>query len=123
VDLFRLAGDVLWIIALSIMAASSRAAWMRIDPTTTVPMNFKADGAPGVRISRAYALCAYPVLAFVVGMVLVAYNRNVPASGDAAVILFGVRSLAASLFAIAHLRWLKAAMDALAAEGRLKDPQ
>ena len=121
--IFSLAGDVLWIIALSIMASSSRAAWMRIDPTTAVPINFTQDGKPGLRVSRALALSAIPVLAFVVGVVLVVFNRN--ASGDAnqALILFGIRSLAAALFAIAHLRWLKAALEALEAEGSLKAPQ
>ena len=51
--------------------------------------------------------------------VVLAYSGGL----DTSIILFGVRSLAAALFAIAHLRWLKAALDQLQAEGRLKDPQ
>ena len=120
---FSLAGDVLWIIALSIMASSSRAAWMRIDKDVAVPMSFTQDGKPGIRVSRGLALSAIPVLGFVVGVVLVVFNRNVAGDPSQAIILFGVRSLAAALFAIAHLRWLKAALDQLEAEGRLKDPQ
>ena len=120
---FSLAGDVLWIIALSIMASASRSAWMRIDKDVAVPMSFTQDGKPGIRVSRALALSAIPVLGFVVGIVLVAYNRNAAGDPSQAMILFGGRSLAAALFAIAHLRWLKAAMDQLELEGRLKDPQ
>ena len=118
-----LAGDVLWIVALSIMASSSRAAWVRMNSDTLVPMSFKADGSPGVRVGRAFALSAIPVVAFIVGVLLVVFNRNAAAPGDQAIMLFLVRSLFAALFAIAHLRWLKAAMEALDAEGRLKPPQ
>ena len=121
--IYSLAGDVLWIIALSIMASASRAAWVRIDPTTAVPINFTQDGKPGLRVSRGVALSAIPVLGFVVGVVLVVFNRNATGDPNQALILFGIRSLAAALFAIAHLRWLKAALEALEAEGRLKTPQ
>ena len=37
-----------------------------------------------------------------------------------ALILFGVRALAAGLFPLAHLRWLKAALDVLRQEGSLR---
>jgi chromate transport protein ChrA len=72
-------------------------------------------------VSRALALLAFPVAAFVLGIVLVAFNRNAAASPDQALILFGVRATAAALMALAHLRWLKAALAALDAEGALKD--
>jgi hypothetical protein len=120
---FSLAGDVLWIIALSIMASASRSAWMRIDPDVAVPMSFTQDGRPGIRVSRGLALSAIPVLGFVVGIVLVVFNRNIAGDPSQAMILFGVRSLAAALFAIAHLRWLKAALEQLETEGRLRDPR
>ena len=41
-------------------------------------------------------------------------------AGDAALILFGVRATLAALFPLAHLRWLKAALAQLEAEGALK---
>jgi hypothetical protein len=116
-----IAGDVAWILALSIMASTTRAAWGRIDPKTTVPMSFTQDGRPGIRVSRALGLLAFPVAAFVLGIVLVAFNRNAAANPDQALILFGVRATAAALVALAHLRWLKAALAALEAEGALKD--
>ncbi|HEX5377805.1 MAG TPA: hypothetical protein VFW47_04495, partial [Phenylobacterium sp.] len=112
-----------WILALSIMASTARSAWMRMTPQTRVPMSFTQDGRPGVRLKRNAALLALPVAAFVVGMVLVIFNRNAQGSADQAVIAFGVRATAAALFALAHLRWLKAALAALDAEGALKDPQ
>jgi hypothetical protein len=116
-----LAGDVAWILALSIMASTSRAAWGRIDPKTTVPMSFTQDGRPGLRLKRNIALLALPSAAFVVGILLVVFNRNTASNPDQALILFGVRATAAALVALAHLRWLKAALAALEAEGALKD--
>jgi hypothetical protein len=116
-----IAGDVAWILALSIMASTAKAAWGRMGPDTLVPMSFTQDGRPGIRLKRNIALLALPVAAFVLGIVLVAFNRNAMASPDQALILFGVRATAAALVALAHLRWLKAAMAALEAEGALKD--
>jgi hypothetical protein len=118
-----IAGDVFWILALSIMASTSRAAWGRMTKDTLVPMTFTQDGRPGVRLKRNIALLALPVAAFIVGLLLVAFNRNLPAGGNQGLILFGVRATAAALLALAHLRWLKAALDALDAEGALKDLQ
>lgn len=119
----NIAGDVCWILALSIMASTSRAAWGRMTADTRVPMTFTQDGRPGVRLKRNIALLALPVAAFIVGLLLVAFNRNLTAGGGQGLILFGVRATAAALLALAHLRWLKAALDALDAEGALKDPQ
>ncbi len=122
-SLLTIAGDVFWILALSIMASASRAAWGRMTADTRVPMTFTQDGRPGVRLKRNIALLAMPAAAFVLGLLLVAFNRNLPSGGEQAMILFGVRATAAALIALAHLRWLKAALDALDAEGALKDPQ
>jgi hypothetical protein len=114
------AGDALWILALSIMAGASRDAWRRMEPQTRVPIRFKADGTPRWRASRPVALCALPGLAFAISLTLLAPSRNPQLTGDQALILFGVRATLAALFPLAHLRWLKAAMAALAAEGALK---
>ncbi|MEO8113654.1 MAG: hypothetical protein ABI655_04675 [Phenylobacterium sp.] len=119
-NILTLAGDALWIAALSIMAGASREAWRRMDPETRVPMQFRADGAPLWRARRAPALLAIPGAAFVVSLLLVAFNRNMVAVGDQALILFGVRATAAAVFALYHLRWLKSAMAVLAQEGALR---
>ena len=39
-----LAGDVFWILALSVMASASRLAWRRMDAETRVPMQFALNG-------------------------------------------------------------------------------
>ena len=118
--LLTYAGDVLWILALSVMASAARQAWQRTTPETRMPMQFRADGAPMWRARRNSALLTMPTVAFVVSVILVVVNRNQVAAGDAILILFGVRALAAALFALAYLRWLKASMAVLEQEGALK---
>ncbi|MBR7617982.1 hypothetical protein JKL49_01160 [Phenylobacterium sp. 20VBR1] len=118
--LLSLVGDALWIIAMSIMASATLAAWRRIDPETRVPLQFALSGAPTFRLKRNIALLLIPAAAFVLGLGLVAFNRNAAANMEQAVILFGVRATAAALITIGHLRWLKAAMDLLQSEGALK---
>ena len=61
---FTYVGDVLWIIALSIMAGASRDAWKRTTPQTRMPMQFRADGAPLWRARRNSALLTLPIIAF-----------------------------------------------------------
>ena len=91
-----------------------------MDADTRVPMSFHADGAPGYRAKRAVALCALPAVAFAIGLLLFVRDRTVGMTGDLVLILFGVRATFAALFPLAHLRWLKAAMTQLEAEGALK---
>jgi hypothetical protein len=119
-DVLRLAGDALWVLSLSIMASATRAAWKRIPPATPTPLHFARDGRPMLRLKRATALLAYPVTAFVLGIALVIGNRRTTGFGEDALILFGVRATAAALFAVAHLRWLSAALRALDEEAALR---
>ena len=118
--LLSLLGDALWIIALSIMASATLAARRRIDPETRAPLQFALSGRPTFRLKRDLALMAIPGAAFILGLALVAFNRNAAANMEQAVILFGVRATAAALITIGHLRWLKAALDLLESEGALK---
>jgi type IV secretory pathway TrbD component len=114
-------GDVLWILALSIMASASRTAWARMAPETRVPMQFALNGAPTWRLKRNLALVLVPAVAFVVGIVLVLANREIVAQGGPnAVIIFGLRATVAALFAVLHLRWLRAALNVLEGEGALR---
>jgi hypothetical protein len=120
-EVLRLAGDALWIVSLSVMAGASREAGKRMEPETKVPMQFGRDNQPTIRAKRNFALAFNPCFALVVGILLLLFNRKAAASGpDAPLILFGVRAVIAALFALAHLRWLKHAMDVLQREGALK---
>ena len=115
-----LAGDVLWIISLSIMASASLSAWKRMDADTRVPMQFRADGSPIFRARRTGALVTPVVVALVFGMMLVIFNRNASSTGDQVLIFFGVRATLAALFAVYDLRWLNAVLSTLEKEGALK---
>jgi hypothetical protein len=116
--LLSIAADVLWIIALSIMASTSRAAWLRMTPETKVPMQFARDGRASWRLARNLALPLPVLLAFAFGLVLLWGHRSVTdISYD--VIFFGLRATLAAVLALMHLQWLKAALTTLEAEGAL----
>lgn len=107
-----IAADVLWIIALSIMAGGARAAWRRMEPTTLVPM------LGGWRLPRNAALILPVLLAFALGAALLWSHRSA-ADVTYEVIHFGVRATLAAVVAMAHLQWLKGALAKLDAEGQL----
>lgn len=106
-------GDALWILALTIMFGASRQAWRRIPPGVKPPLM-------GVRVPRGLAVWALPGSAFLLSLWALLYSRNWAEDADLAFILFGVRAVAASLFALLHLNWLGAAMSTLEREGQLK---
>jgi hypothetical protein len=111
--LLSMAADGLWIVSLSIMAASTRTAWRRMEPETRVPV--QGDW----RLSRNIALPLPVVLAFIFGLVMLWGHRSVTeVTYD--VIFFGLRATLAALLAMMHLQWLKGAMARLEAEGALK---
>jgi hypothetical protein len=101
--ILRYLGDGLWIIALSIMFSASRAAWSQTRPGEKLRL-------PIGEIGRGLGVWALPGAAFAFSIWLALQARE--QEGDAAVIVFGVRATGASLLALLHLRWLKAAMDA-----------
>ena len=108
-----IAADVLWIIALAIMAGGARAAWRRMVPQTKVPM--QGDW----RLPRDVALILPVAIAFVLGMALLWGHRSAP-DLTYSVILFGLRATMAAVVAMLHLQWLKGALTRLDAEGALK---
>ena len=115
----QIIGDVLWIIALSIMSSASLTAWRRIPADVMVPMQWGTGGKVIWRAKRRLALTLVPVVAFVVGVLLVLSNRNAAADPSQALVLFGVRAVVPAIFALLHLRWLKAALSALEDEGKI----
>jgi len=114
-----LAADGLWIIALSIMATTTRTAWGRMTPETRVPMQFGRDDQPSSWRLRRDAALVFPVaLAVLFGMVLLWGHRSVTdLSYD--VIFFGLRATLAAVLTLMHMQWLRAALTVLEAEGEL----
>ncbi|MGH6998603.1 MAG: hypothetical protein ACREEO_10415 [Phenylobacterium sp.] len=108
-----IAADVLWILALSIMAGGARAAWRRMDADTLVPMQGRW------RLPRNTALVLPVVLAFLLGMALLWGHRST-SDLSYSVIFFGLRATLAAIVAMLHLQWLKGALATLQAEGALK---
>lgn len=96
------AGDALWILALTIMFAVSRGAAGRTD-APTLPVR-------GVELNRNLVLWALPGGAFLGSLWLVLAARNGPSSLEGAVIVFGLRALAASVLAQIHLRIVRGAV-------------
>ena len=103
-------GDALWVIALSIMFTASRQAWRSLAPA----------GSRGARLRQGLAVWALPAGAFAFSLWLALEARVRPADGDEAFILFGVRAVAASLLALAQLRWLRSVLKAFDGDGALK---
>jgi len=114
------AADALWIIALSIMASASRQAWSRIPAGTPMPLLVRRDGTPVVSAPRAVALLLVPGAAFVVGLLLLGATAHAAGTLPGVIILFSARATLAALFALAHLRWLHAALERLGAQRQLR---
>ena len=119
-DVLRIVGDAMWILALTLMASASRAAWGRIAPDARVPMIITSAGRVLARAPRTIALGLIPGIAFLVGAALLFAHALPGVSGQTALIVFGLRLLVAPLFVIFHLAWLSRAMTRLAQDGALK---
>jgi hypothetical protein len=115
-DWLRIAGDALWILALSLMASASRAAWVKLSPEIRLSLPLVS----GLSARRGVALCVIPAIAFLAGGALLFMQGLAPRASAAAFIAFGLRATLAPLFVVAHLRWLARAMTKLAQEGALK---
>ncbi len=114
-----LAADALWIMALAIMATTTRTAWGRMRPETRVPMQFGRDDKPSSwRLRRDAALTLPVALAVLFGLALLWGHRSVTdLSYD--VIFFGLRATLAAVLTLMHMQWLKSVLAVLGAEGEL----
>jgi len=113
-----IAGDLLWVIALGIMAGASRTGFRTIPGGVGVPMLWDSKHTVVMRLPRTLALTLVPGLAFIGGLVLLYLSRRAETI-QAAVILFGVKAALAPLVALLHLTHLKRAIQTLGAENRL----
>jgi tetrahydromethanopterin S-methyltransferase subunit E len=118
-DWLRILGDALWIVSLAMVASSALNAARHVESTARVPLIYRKSG-PGLRLPRNLAFAVNPLTGLAVGMILVWAGWQAGPGADAQLISFGVRATVAALFALGHMYWMKAAMEALAAEGQLR---
>jgi len=112
-------GDILWILALSVMAGASRVAWGKIGKDVRVPVLWTIGGATAWRAPRWLALTLLPTIAFLLSLYLLLGSREGGMSA-AAVAMLGVRATLAAIFAVVHLGQVRRALNQLAAEGQIK---
>lgn len=105
------AADALWILALAIMASASRQAFQRLPAGRRIPVALAPDGSTVAATSRGAAVAAVPVLAFVVGAGLLGLRVWADQNALYAIALFAGRATVAAVFALAHLRWLRLALE------------
>jgi len=118
--ILRYGGDILWAIALGLMANISRTGFRRIPPGTPTPAPWNFGGAPGPRAPRALALLFVPTAAFFIGAGLVIVAATHTESDAQSVLIFGARALLAALFALVHVTHVRGALNVLEAENRLR---
>jgi hypothetical protein len=112
-------GDVLWILALSIMAGASRMSWGKIGKDLKVPVLWSPSGATLWRAPRAVALIALPAAAFLLSLWLMLGSRK-SMGLELAIILLCVRATLAAIFAVVHLTQIRRALNQLVDEGQIK---
>lgn len=114
------AGDALWIIVMSIIASTSRAALKRIPADASVPMQLGSGSRVAWRAPRNLAFTLVIGAPFVVGLFLLFAGRTAMETPDEALLIFLVRALIAPLMALFHIVWLRSALKTLDDERVLK---
>jgi hypothetical protein len=109
--------DGLWILAMSLIASTSRGALKRVPATAKMPMQWGKDGKPTWRLARNVALGVMFGTPLVLGLALSAMSRLAVHDAQSAVILFLMRTLLAGLFAVVCLTWLRGSLRTLEDEG------
>ena len=117
-NILGIIGDVLWLLALSIMGGASRMAWGKVRDVL-VPMVWAPSGKTLWRAPRAVALASVPIFAFLLSLWLLVESRR-PQEANWAIILLCVRAILAAIFAVVHLTQVRRALNQLAEEGQIK---
>ena len=117
-NLFGVIGDVLWLLALSIMGGASRMAWGKVKDVL-VPILWSPSGKTVMRAPRAVALASLPTFACLLSLWLLVESRR-PLDLNVGIILLCVRAILAAIFAVVHLSQVRRALNQLAAEGQIK---
>ncbi len=105
------AADALWILAMALIASTSRGALRRVPVAAKMPM------WGGVRLARNLALGIMFGAPLLIGLGLSATSAADGLDAQAAVILFLVRVTLAGVFAVVCLTWLRASLRKLEDEG------
>jgi len=111
-------GDILWLLALSIMCGASRMSWGKVRDVL-VPVLWSPSGKTLWRAPRAVALATLPTFAFLLSLWLLVESRR-PVDLNLGVILLCVRAILAAIFAMVHLTQVRRALNQLAAEGQIQ---
>lgn len=109
--------DGLWILAMALIASTSRGALRRVPSDAKMPMQWGKDGKPTWRLVRNVALGVMFGVPLVLGLALSAMSRLAVHDAEGAVILFLLRTLLAGLFAVVCLTWLRGSLRTLEDEG------
>lgn len=109
--------DAFWIVAMALIASTSRGALRRVPAEARMPMQWGKGGKPTWRAARNPALGVMFGLPLVLGLGLSALQRLGVETPQQAVLMFLVRVLLAGLFAIVHVTWLRASLRTLEDEG------
>lgn len=120
--IFRIIGDALSIISLSLIYSSTLNAWKRIPKDAKIPMQWDKEGKPTWRAAKTVGLLFVPIMATVVIFVptILGTTRNAVEPMQI-VVVFAVRAVTASAFCIANLYFLRAVHKSLVEDGILKD--
>jgi uncharacterized membrane protein len=116
----RALGDGLSILSLSLISSMALAAWKRIPKGVKVPMQWNNKGVPSWRASKPFALLFAPVMVAVLLFVPTLLGSNKGATDLSVIIVpFAIRSIAAAVFVIIFMHYLKQVYQTLQDEGSL----
>jgi hypothetical protein len=118
ISVISVAGTLIWVVALSIMAGVSRVAFRQIPENVSVPMLWDNKRVVIWRAPRKLGLVLLLLVGIFGGFVLL-YLAQTAVLVEYAVIWFGVRAMLAALLTLAHLSHIRRAIQTLGAEGRL----
>jgi len=105
------AADAMWILAMALIASTSRGALKRVPAGVKMPM------WGGVRFARNLALGVMFGAPLLIGLGLSATSAAGGLDAQGAVILFLVRVTLAGVFAVVCLTWLRGSLRTLEDEG------
>ena len=108
------AADAMWILAMALIASTSRGALKRVPAGVRMPM------WAGVRLPRNLALGIMFGAPLLIGLGLSATSAAGGLDVQAAGILFLVRVTLAGAFAVVCLTWLRGSLRTLEGEGTVR---